>query len=52
LPFLVGGFFWVSNPQYLAPLITEPFGRVLLLLAGALMIAGILIMKRMVSINV
>jgi Flp pilus assembly protein TadB len=48
----VGGFFWVSNPQYLAPLITEPFGRVLLLLAGALMIAGILIMKRMVSINV
>ena len=52
LPFLVVGFFWVSNPQYLAPLIAEPFGRVLLLLAGALMIAGILIMKRMVSIKV
>jgi tight adherence protein B len=52
LPFLVGGFFWVSNPQYLAPLVTEPFGRVLLLLAGVLMIAGILVMKRMVNINV
>ena len=52
LPFLVVGFFWVSNPQYLTPLVAEPFGRVLLLLAGALMIAGILIMKRMVSITV
>jgi len=52
LPFLVVGFFWVSNPQYLAPLITEPFGRLLLLLAGALMIAGILVLKRMVSIKV
>jgi tight adherence protein B len=52
LPFLVVGFFWVSNPEYLAPLISEPFGRVLLLLASALMIAGILVMKRMVSIKV
>jgi Flp pilus assembly protein TadB len=48
----VVGFFWVSNPEYLAPLISEPFGRVLLLLASALMIAGILVMKRMVSIKV
>jgi tight adherence protein B len=52
LPFLVGGFFWVSNPKYLAPLVAEPFGRVLLLLAGIFMIAGILVMKRMVSIKV
>jgi tight adherence protein B len=52
LPFLVVRFFWVANPQYLTPLVAEPFGRVLLLLAGALMSAGILIMKRMVSITV
>jgi tight adherence protein B len=52
LPFLVGGWIWLTNPNYLAPLVTEPFGRVLLLLAAAFMIAGILIMKRMVSIKV
>ena len=52
LPFLVGGWMWISNPQYLDPLVAEPFGRVLLLLAGAFMIAGILIMKRMVSLKI
>jgi tight adherence protein B len=52
LPFLVGGWIGLTNPKYLAPLVAEPFGRVLLLLAAAFMIAGILIMKRMVSIKV
>jgi tight adherence protein B len=52
LPFLVGGWIWLTNPKYLSPLVAEPFGRILLLLAGAFMIAGILIMKRMVSIKV
>ena len=52
LPFLVGGWIWLTNPKYLAPLVSEPFGRVLLLLAAAFMIAGILIMKRMVNIKV
>jgi tight adherence protein B len=52
LPFLVAGWIWISNPKYLAPLFGEPFGRILLLLAGIFMIIGILIMKRMVSIKV
>jgi tight adherence protein B len=52
LPFLVAGWIWLTNPQYLAPLVAEPFGRVLLLLAGVFMIVGILIMKRMVNIKV
>jgi len=52
LPFLVGGWIWLTNPKYLAPLVAEPFGRVLLLIAGVFMIAGILVMKRMVSIKV
>jgi tight adherence protein B len=52
LPFLVAGWIWMTNPQYLAPLVGEPFGRGLLLLAGIFMIVGILIMKRMVSIKV
>jgi tight adherence protein B len=52
LPFLVGGWFWLTNPKYLTPLVAEPFGRVLLLLAATFMIAGILVLKRMVSIKV
>jgi tight adherence protein B len=52
LPFLVAGWIWITNPKYLAPLFGEPFGRMLLLLAGIFMIIGILIMKRMVSIKV
>jgi tight adherence protein B len=52
LPFLVAGWIWITNPKYLAPLVGEPFGRILLLMAGIFMIMGILIMKRMVSIKV
>ena len=52
LPFLVAGWIWITNPNYLAPLVGEPSGRMILLLAGIFMIIGILIMKRMVSIKV
>jgi tight adherence protein B len=52
LPFLVGGWIWISNPKYLEPLLAEPFGRVLLLFAVIMMIFGIMVMKRMVSIKV
>jgi tight adherence protein B len=52
LPFLVAGWIWLTNPKYLEPLVAEPFGQVLLLLAGVFMITGILIMKRMVNIKV
>jgi tight adherence protein B len=52
LPFLVGGWIWIINPKYLAPLVGEPFGRAMLLMAVILMITGIVIMKRMVSIKV
>jgi tight adherence protein B len=52
LPFMVAGWIWLTNPKYLAPLVGEPFGRMLLLLAGIFMIVGILIMKRMVNIKV
>lgn len=52
LPFLVAGWIWFSNPGYLAPLVLEPFGRVLLLLALVFMGLGILVLKRMVTIEV
>jgi tight adherence protein B len=52
LPFLVAGFIWFTNPDYLAPLVGESFGRLILLAAGGFMIAGIFIMKRMVSLKI
>jgi tight adherence protein B len=52
LPFLVGGWIAITNPKYLSPLVGEPFGRVILLMAGVFMIIGIVIMKRMVSIKI
>ena len=52
LPFLVGGVIWLTNPAYFAPLVGEPFGRMLMLLAGGFMIVGILILKKMVSIKI
>ncbi len=52
LPFLVGGWLWFSNPLYLSPLVDEPFGRVLLLVALSMMIMGGMVMNRMVSIKV
>jgi tight adherence protein B len=52
LPFLVAGFIMITNPEYLAPLVGEPFGRLILLMAGVFMVAGILVLKRMVNIKV
>jgi tight adherence protein B len=52
LPFLVGGWIGITNPKYLAPLVGEPGGRFILMMAGVFMIIGILIMKRMVNIKV
>jgi tight adherence protein B len=52
LPFLVGGWIAITNPKYLAPLVGEPGGRFILMMAGVFMIIGILIMKRMVNIKV
>jgi tight adherence protein B len=52
LPFLVAGWIWMTNPKYLAPLISDPFGKLLLLFAGIFMVLGIMIMRRMVNIKV
>jgi tight adherence protein B len=52
LPFLVAGFIWLNNPAYLEPLVNEPFGQVLLLIAVIMMIFGMIFLRRMVSIQV
>ncbi|HTZ41253.1 MAG TPA: type II secretion system F family protein, partial [Syntrophales bacterium] len=52
LPFLMGTAIFVLNPNYLEVLFREPVGRVMVVVAGALMVVGIFAMKRMVSIKV
>jgi tight adherence protein B len=42
----------VINPSYVAPLFTEPLGRVLLVVAGVMVVAGSLLIKRIVNIKV
>jgi tight adherence protein B len=52
LPF--GIFFYLAfmNPEYVSPLFTTMLGRILLLVGGALMAAGIFVMTRIVRIDV
>ncbi|MGD8955678.1 MAG: type II secretion system F family protein [Desulfobacterales bacterium] len=52
LPFLIAGFLWFTNPNFLKPLLTEPVGHFLIVLAIVLMTIGIIVMKRMVNVKV
>jgi tight adherence protein B len=40
------------NPAYMAPLYTHPLGRVLLLVAGLMVVAGSLVIRRIIDIKV
>ena len=52
LPFLVLGAMGVMNPQYLSTLFTEPAGRIMVYIAGGMMVLGIMVMKRIINIRV
>jgi tight adherence protein B len=52
LPFLIAGYIRIVNPEYLDFLFTRTAGQVLLLFAGIMMIAGIIVIKKMISIRV
>ena len=52
LPFLMAGVIFFLNRNYLEVLLKEPAGRMMVVAAVTLMIVGMLIMKRMVSIKV
>jgi tight adherence protein B len=40
------------NPEYMKPLYVHPLGRVLLLFAGVMVVAGSLVIKRIINIKV
>lgn len=52
LPFLVAGLISLVSPTYLAPLITNPLGRVILAIQLLLIVIGYLIMRRMVNFHI
>jgi tight adherence protein B len=52
LPFGIFIYLALMNPEYVAPLFNTMFGRILLLVGGALMAAGIFVMTRIVRIDV
>lgn len=52
LPFVVAGLVSLMSPTYLAPLVTDPLGRLLLGVQLLLILVGYLIMRRMVNFHI
>lgn len=52
LPLVVGGLLFKMNPEYMGLLFTDPIGRNLATVGSILMVAGAVVMKRMVNIKV
>jgi len=52
LPFFLAYFLYLQNPTYIATLITDPIGHVLIGIAVVLMIMGIFVMRKMIMIEV
>lgn len=52
IPFLIAGYLYLSNPKYLGILFSEPVGRIMVGAAAIMMVIGILVMKKMVTIKV
>jgi tight adherence protein B len=52
LPFGIFLYLAIVNPDYVAPLFTTMMGRILLLIGGTLMGAGVFVMTRIVRIDV
>jgi tight adherence protein B len=51
LPFALGGFLYLSNPRFLNGLINDPSGPTVLGTTAALMVVGVLWMRRIVRID-
>jgi len=52
IPFLLALYMTIANPEYIKVLSTDPTGRIMVLIAVVMMIAGIFIMKKMIQIKV
>jgi len=52
MPVAVGGLFLVVSPDYIKPLFTDPMGRVMLGMSGFLEVIGVVVIRRILSIEV
>lgn len=52
LPIVVGGLLFKMNPEYMGLLFADPIGRNLAAVGSIMMVAGAVVMKRMVAIKV
>jgi tight adherence protein B len=52
LPFVIVFGMAVTNPTYLPTLLNDPIGNILMAISLGMMIAGILVMKKMITIKV
>jgi tight adherence protein B len=52
IPFFIAAYLHLTNPKYLSLLFTEPIGRVMVVVASIMMVIGMLVMKKMVTIKV
>jgi tight adherence protein B len=52
LPFVVAGGLYLLNPEYLAPLFNTQVGNILLGISAAMMLGGILVMRKMINFEI
>jgi tight adherence protein B len=52
LPFVVSGMLFLVSPNYIMTLVRDPFGNVLLGIAGGMMALGVGVMMKMVSFDI
>jgi tight adherence protein B len=52
VPLALAGLFFIVNPDYMSVLITDPIGRVMLALAAAWEVVGIVIIRRILAVEI
>jgi Flp pilus assembly protein TadB len=52
LPFVVFGFLWTSNRDYLEPLLTSVFGQIAIGVGILLMAGGMFWLKKIIEIEI
>lgn len=51
LPLVVGGVLYVTNPDYVEPLVSRTAGNLMLGASGTLLVAGVLWLKKLISVE-
>lgn len=52
LPIAIGSLIYALNPEYMSILVTEPVGRLMIMVAAVLQIVGYLVIRRIIDIEV